>query len=64
MAEVVLVRHARKAFRYLIPLRVFFQIAAGAILNILCVMSVVLATETWGMVLFDLTTPPWNVTTT
>ena len=56
--------HARKAFRYLIPLRVFFQIAAGAILNILCVMSVVLATETWGMALFDLTTPPWNVTTT
>ena len=33
---------------------------AGAVLNVVCVATVVLGTETWGMALFDLATPPWN----
>ncbi|KAI0215883.1 Solute carrier family 13 member 2 [Lamellibrachia satsuma] len=38
------------------------MITAGAILNVICVATVVLATETWGMPLFDLATVPWNTT--
>ncbi|KAK2158809.1 hypothetical protein NP493_1769g00005 [Ridgeia piscesae] len=40
------------------------MIKAGAIMNVICVAAVVLGTETWGMALFDLATPPWNGTAT
>ncbi|KAI0215882.1 Solute carrier family 13 member 2 [Lamellibrachia satsuma] len=38
------------------------RIKAGAIMNVICVVTVVLATETWGMPLFHLATVPWNTT--
>ena len=41
------------------------MLKAGAILNVVCVAGVTLATETWGVVLFDFNDIPWaNETTT
>ena len=43
------------------------MLKAGALLNVICVAGLTLATETWGVALFDFDEIPWgntNVTMT
>ncbi len=37
-----------------------FQVKAGAVLNILCVLTMTLCIHTWAMAYFDLDTIPWS----
>ena len=45
-------------------LRVIDMVKVGLFLNIFCVFSITLATETWGRAYFDFGTLPWDVNAT
>ena len=38
----------------------YLQVTAGAMLNVLCVLSMTLCIHTWAMAYLDLNTIPWN----
>ena len=41
----------------------YAQVKSGFVMNIMCIIIVLVATHTWGMIFFDLRHVPWQTTT-
>ncbi|KAK2164102.1 hypothetical protein NP493_1430g00051 [Ridgeia piscesae] len=44
-------------------LTVLDMVKSGFVMNIVCIVIVLVATHTWGMIFFDLRHVPWHMTT-